>query len=450
MVTRSDDATARVRARRSPSSQILGGEVRRSVLPSGLRVVSEHMPGSRTFSVGYYVDVGSRHETDALHGASHFLEHVLFKGTARRSAEEISAAIESVGGDINAYTTKEYTCFYARVLDTDAELAVDVLTDMLTSSRVRSRDVDAERDVILDEIAMHADDPTETVQELLTAELFGDTGLGRPVIGSTESISSLSRAQIVRHWRRHYRPSSIVVSAAGHVDHDRLVEQLGRFDEPAAGPLPKPTPPTRVTGRGGVVTVLRPLEQCTAALALPSPGVFDDRRYPLGLLSTILGGGMSSRLFVEVRERRGLSYGIDADETAYSDAGLWTVDWQCAPDKLAEILGLVRSILTDVAEHGVTDDELARAKGQMRGQTILSFEGPSSRMGRLGVNTLTSDERTLTELLACFDAVTGEELQREARALFAHDPVLAVVGPRVSTSRLESLLQGWVSGNEVR
>jgi predicted Zn-dependent peptidase len=444
MVTSSDDAAARAHQRRTPRSQILGGEVRRSVLPSGLRVISEHMAGSRTFSVGFYVAVGSRNETDALHGASHFLEHVLFKGTARRSAEEISAAIESVGGDINAYTTKEYTCFYARVLDVDADLAVDVLTDMLTASKVLTREVDAERAVILDEIAMHADDPGETVQELVTAAIFGDGGLGRPVIGSVESISALSRAQIVRHWRRHYRASSIVVSAAGHVDHDRLVAQLKAIDDLPVGPEPTAPPATRVAADGGVLTVVRPLEQCTAALALPSPGVFDDRRYPLGLLSMILGGGMSSRLFVEIRERRGLSYGIDADEIAYSDAGLWSVDWQCAPDKLAEILTLVRSILGDVADHGVTPAELARAKGQMRGQTILSFEGPSSRMGRLGVNTLTHDERTLSELLDRYDSVPAEELQREAAALFEHPPVLAVVGPRVSRRALEALLRDWV------
>ncbi|MET1004421.1 MAG: pitrilysin family protein [Propionibacteriaceae bacterium] len=408
-------------------------------------MLTEHMPASRTFSVGFYVNVGSRHETAALHGASHFLEHVLFKGTARRSAEEISSAIESVGGDINAYTTKEYTCFYARVLDADADLAVDVLTDMLTASKVLTREVDAERAVILDEIAMHADDPGETVQELITARLFGDVGLGRPVIGSVDSITALTRDQIVRHWRKHYRASSIVVAAAGNVDHDRLVAQLEAFDGLPAGPEPRPTVPTSVNPDGAVLTVVRPLEQCSVALALPSPGHFDDRRYPLGLLSVILGGGMSSRLFLEIRERRGLAYGIDADEIAYSDAGLWSVDWQCAPDKLVPILELVRAILTDVARNGVTAVELARAKGQMRGQTVLSFEGPSSRMGRLGVNALTHDERSLTELLARYDSVTSEELQREAAALFDHPPVLGVVGPRVPRRPLDKVLKDWTA-----
>jgi len=404
------------------------------------------MPSSRTFSVGFYVGVGSRHESDGLHGASHFLEHVLFKGTKRRTAEEISAAIESVGGDLNAYTTKEYTCFYARVLDADADLAVDVLADMLSSSRVPAGEVDAERAVILDEIAMHVDDPGESVQELVTQQMFGVSGLGRPVIGSVDSISGLTRTQIVRHWRRHYRAGSIVVSAAGNVDHDRLVERLVAFStDLPVGPDPRPPAATTVNPDGRVLLLVRPLEQCSVALALPSPGVFDDRRYALGLLSIILGGGMSSRLFVEVRERRGLSYGIEADEVAYSDAGLWSVDWQCAPDKLTEILTLVRQILADVAAHGVTGAELGRAKGQMRGQTVLSFEGPASRMGRLGVNTLTDDQRTLSELLDRYDAVTPAQLQQAAEALFGHAPVLGVVGPRVPRRPLELVLEDWVA-----
>jgi predicted Zn-dependent peptidase len=413
------------------------------VLPGGLRVVTESMPASHTFSVGFFVGVGSRHETPALHGASHFLEHVLFKGTRRRRPEEISSAIESVGGDINAYTAKEHTCFYARVLDTDAALAVDVLTDMLTDSLVASREVDAERAVILDEIAMHADDPTETVQELVTGQLFGDSALGLPVIGTQASIAALSRRQIVGHWRRHYQPSSLVVAAAGNVDHDRLVAQLGGLDAMPSAAAPRPRPSTTMGRSSTVLTRVRRLEQCSAVLAFPGPAVFDGRRYPVGLLSLIVGGGMSSRLFLEVRERRGLTYGIDAGETAYSDAGVWSVDWQCAPDKLTEIAALVKATLLDVAEHGVTAAELSRAQGQMRGQTVLAFEGPSSRMSRLGANTLIGDDRTLTEVLNRFDAVTLAEVQREAADLFAAAPVLGVVGPRVASAPLTRLLKDW-------
>lgn len=400
-------------------------------MPNGVQVVSEQMRSSRTFSIGIFVRVGSRQESATLHGASHFLEHVLFKGTARRSAEEISAAIESVGGELNAYTAKEHTCFYARVQAFDAELAVDVLTDMMTSSVILGADLEAERAVILDEIAMHGDDPGEVVADLVADELFAGSGLGQPVIGSPGSIAALSRDQVVRHWRRHYRPASLVVAAAGQVDHDRLVEMLGPLDARSGDATPRAPKVTRINPHGALVTRERRLEQCSAVLAFPSTGVFDDRRYPLGLLSVILGGGMASRLFVEIRERRGLTYGIDAGETTYSDAGLWSVDWQCAPSKLADILTLVRATLDDVAANGVTEVELARAKGQMRGQTVLSYEGPSSRMNRLGSNALLGDDRTLSHVLDCFDAVGPDQIQQEAALVFAQPPVLGLVGPRV-------------------
>ena len=411
-------------------------------MPNGVQVVTEHMPASRTFSIGVFAGVGSRHEPPRLHGASHFLEHVLFKGTARRSAEEISAAVEAVGGELNAYTTREYTCFYARVLRTDADLAVDVLSDMITSSTITPEDVDAERAVIQDEIAMHADDPGEVVQELVADRLFAGTGLAQPVIGSAASIAALSRDEIAGHWRQHYGPASLVVAAAGHVDHDRLVERLAALDgRPAAAaaserPVDAPVAVTR-----GLVSEQRRVEQVSAVLAYPSPGIFDDRRYPQGLLSLVVGGGMASRLFVEVRERRGLTYGIDAGETSYADAGLWSVDWQCAPGKLAEIIRLVQATLAEVAEHGITPAELDRARGQMRGQTVLSYESPSSRMSRLGGNSVLGDDRTLTEVLDRFDAVSAEDVRTEAALLFGAPPVLGLVGPRVPAA----VLRDWTT-----
>jgi predicted Zn-dependent peptidase len=409
-------------------------------MPNGLQVVTEHMPAARTFSVGVFSRVGSRDENAALHGASHFLEHVLFKGTRRRSAEQISAAVEAVGGELNAYTTKEYTCFYARVLRDDAALAVDVLSDMISASLVTTADVDAERAVILDEIAMHADDPGEVVSELVSDRIFAGSGLGKAVIGSPASITALSRDQIARYWRRHYAPSSLVVAAAGHVDHDRLVEQLAALDA-------RPSPRTRPRGgraaspQPGLVHEQRRVEQTSAVLAYPGVGVFDDRRYPMGLLSLVVGGGMSSRLFVEVRERRGLTYGIDAGDTSYSDDGLWSVDWQCAPGKLGEIIALVQGTLAEVAEHGITDVELERAQGQMRGQTVISYESPSSRMSRLGGNGVLGDDRSLADVLTRFDEVTTDDVQAEAALLFAQAPVLGLVGPRVP----RAVLKDWTA-----
>jgi predicted Zn-dependent peptidase len=429
----------------------LDGAVRRTVLPSGLRVVTEDIRSTNTYALGVFAAVGSRHETARLHGASHFLEHLLFKGTSTRSAEQISAAIESVGGELNAYTAKEHTCFYARVLHSDADLALEVLTDMITNSLITPEDVDAERAVILDEISMHADDPTELAAEAAAAAIFGRSGLGRSVIGSRGSVATLSRAQIVQYWRRHYRPGSLVVAAAVKVDHDRLLLRLGGLDGEAAAPARRPPGPTMIKGtrgrgiksRGGLIMHRLPLEQSSAVLAFPSSGIFDRRRYPLGLLSLIVGGGMASRLFVEVRERRGLSYSIDAGETAYSDTGMWSVEWQCAPSKLAPILELVRATLAEVAEHGITEQELSRAKGQMRGQMALSYDGAGSRMSRLGVNTVLGDDRTLSELLRCFNLVTAEQVRAEAETLFSHPPTLAIAGARVPTRGLESLLSRW-------
>ncbi len=411
------------------------------MLPGGLRVVTERIPGSRTFSVGAYVGVGSRHESPALHGASHFLEHVLFKGTPTRTAEEISATVDAVGGDLNAYTAKEHTGFYARVLDVDSDLAMDVLTDMIGSSLIRSVDVESERAVILDEIAMHSDDPVESAQELLAAAFFGEHGLGRPVIGSPASIAALNRRQVVGHWRRHYGPATTVVAAAGNVRHDRVVDGLSEFALPASR-APRGPKATIVSSRveSRLVTRSRGTEQCSAVLAVPGPAVFDDRRYPVGLLSSIVGGGMSSRLFVEVRERRGLTYGIDAGETSYSDAGLWTVEWQSSPEALPEIVSVVRGVLADLAEHGVTETELIRAKGQLRGQTVLAYENPSARMGRLATSALVGDERTLPDILERYETVTTEELQAEAADLLAQPMVLAVVGPTFNRRRVERLL----------
>ncbi|HJY44844.1 MAG TPA: pitrilysin family protein [Propionibacteriaceae bacterium] len=421
----------------------LDGAVRHTVLQNGLQIVTEDIRSSSTYSLGVFVSVGSRHETPSMHGASHFLEHLLFKGTPTRSAEQISAAIESVGGELNAYTAKEHTCFYARVLHSDAQLALDVLTDMIIHSLITPHDVDAERAVILDEISMHSDDPGELAAEAVAEEIFGTSGLGRPVIGSAAAVTALTRRQILHHWRRHYHPGRLVVAAAGKVDHDRLVERLSALDVPASQPATSRPAPTTISHRGALRMHQLPLEQSSVVLGFASPGVFEARRYPLGLLSLIIGGGMSSRLFVEIRERRGLTYGIDAGESVYSDAGLWSVEWQCAPGKLAQILELVRSTLADVATHGITEEELARAKGQMCGQTALSYEGPGSRMSRLGTNAVLGDDRTLGELLRRFDQVTAEQVRAEAEILFTRPPTLAIAGARVPVRRIESVLSRW-------
>lgn len=407
------------------------------------------MPGSRAFCVGFFVGVGSRHESARLHGASHFLEHVLFKGTPQRTAEEISSAVESVGGELNAYTAKEHTCFHARVMADDADLVVDVLADMITDSLLLGRDIDGERAVIMDEIAMHRDDPGDVASDLVTAAIFGGHGLGRSVIGSAHSIAGLRRNQVDAFWRRHYRPPAIVVAAAGAVDHDRLVDQLtgsaGLAADQGRGPrrVTRPKGPSSVRTDRRLVTAVRDSAQVSATLAAPCPGTFDERRYALGLLSLALGGGMSSRLFVEVRERRALTYSIEAGESVYSDAGLFSVDWQCAPERLEDILGVVRQVMADLTENGIGEAELERAKTQLRGQTILAYESPNARMSRLGTSAISGDLRSLSEHLDRYDAVTTVEVQQMAQSLFRSGPVLGLVGPRVPRRQLTAVLDRW-------
>ena len=410
--------------------------VRRTVLPGGLRVITEQMAGVRSASIGVWVGVGSRDETPTLHGASHFLEHLLFKGTRERSALDISVALDEVGGEFNAFTAKEYTCFHARVLDDDLPLAVDVLGDMITSSLITAADVDAEREVILDEIAMHDDDPDDVVHNLFAAQAWGDSPLGRPIAGSEESIKALTRDQVVRFHRRHYRPATMVVAVAGNVDHASVVRQVrtafGRngFLDRDESPVPPRRGGRSRRARPGTATVTKPFEQVNLVLGVGGPSRRDDRRFALGVLNTALGGGTSSRLFQEVREVRGLAYSIYSFASHHADAGLVGVAVGCLPDRVDDVLAVVRAELARVAAEGITAVELERGIGQLRGGLVLGLEDSGARMSRLGKAELIHDELlSIDEVLARVEAVTLEEVRELAAELFTRPEVLAVVGP---------------------
>jgi len=305
-----------------------GVVVRRSVLPGGLRVITEAMPTVRSVAFGVWVGVGSRDETPSLAGSSHFLEHLLFKGTRRRDALEIAAVMDAVGGEMNAFTAKEYTCYYARVLDTDLPLAVDVVCDMVTSSVVAGRDVDAERGVVLEEIAMHDDDPTDVVHDAFAGTVFGESPLGRPVLGSVQSISAITRPAVAGYYRRRYRPASMVVAAAGNLDHAKVVRAV-RTAFATAGLLDRDETPQSVrsaTGARPAVAVdltvtRRPTEQANLVLGTVGISRRDERRFAFGVLNNALGGGMSSRLFQEVREKRGLAYSVYSYATQFAEVG---------------------------------------------------------------------------------------------------------------------------------
>jgi predicted Zn-dependent peptidase len=404
--------------------------------------VTEAMPGVRSATVGAWIGVGSRDESPALHGASHFLEHLLFKGTPSRSAMDISIALDTVGGEFNAFTAKEYTCFHARVLDEDLPLAVDVLGDMITSSLVTAEDVEAEREVILDEIAMHDDDPDDVVHNLYAAKAWGGTPLGRPIAGTVESIEALTRAQILRYYRTRYRPENIVVAAAGNVDHAAVVrlvrKAFGRSDflaDTSVRPLPpRRSERTRRTS-AGEISLGRPFEQVNLVLGVNALIRTDDRRYALGVLNAVLGGGTSSRLFQEVREKRGLAYSVYSFASHYADSGMFGVGVGCLPTRMDDVLDVVRSEMRLLADKGITDEELERGKGQLRGGLVLSMEESGTRMSRLAKAELLYDELPgIDEVIRRINAVTVEEVQLLAKELFAQPETLAVVGPSASTS----------------
>ncbi len=412
--------------------------VRRTVLPSGLRIVSEQLAGVRSASIGVWVGVGSRDETATLHGCSHFLEHLLFKGTPERSALDISIALDAVGGEFNAFTAKEYTCFHARVIDSDLPLAVDVLGDMITSSLLTAEDVEAERDVILDEIAMHDDDPDDVAHNLFAELAWGSgTPLGRSIAGTEASIEALSRAQVQRFYRRHYRPENIVISAAGNLDHADLVRRVkkafgrGGFLDGEAEPLPaRHAHGRRPRVTGGHVETVRPFEQVNVVLGMEGPDRSDDRRFALGVLNTALGGGTSSRLFQEVRERRGLAYSVFSFASHHADSGVVGVSVGCLPSKLDDVLAVVRTELSRVAAHGITAEELARGKGQLRGGLVLGLEDSGSRMSRLGKAALVHDHLlSIDDVMDRIEAVTLDEVREIAADVFGRPEILAVVGP---------------------
>jgi predicted Zn-dependent peptidase len=414
----------------------LGGTVRRTVLPNGLRVLTESIPAMRSVSFGVWVGIGSRDETPALSGVSHFLEHLLFKGTRTRSALDISAQIEAVGGETNAFTAKEYTCYYARVLDADLPMAIEVVCDLVTDSILAEADVETERGVILEEIAMHDDEPGDEVHDVFTEAVYGSHPLGRQISGTVETISALTRKQINTFYRKRYTPETMVVAAAGNLDHGQVVKAVrAAFDRAGlvtpATPAPRRRTGPRVPVRGGQVAVRnKDTEQAHVVLGCAGYPRQDDRRFAMGALNNVLGGGMSSRLFQQIREQRGLAYSVYSYTSQYADTGLFAVYAGCAPGKVEEVLALTRDELARVAADGVTDTEVERGKGMLKGAVVLGLEDTGSRMSRLGKGELLYDELlSVDDVLRRVDAVTPEAVRAVAADLLVRPMSLAVIGP---------------------
>ena len=402
--------------------------IRTDRLESGLTVVTESMSEARSVCIGFWVGTGSRDESAELAGSSHFLEHLLFKGTDDRSASAIAESVDEVGGDFNAFTTKEYTSFYIRLLAEHVDLGLDILSDIMWRPALRAVDLDAERQVILDEILMHADEPADEAAEQSSATLFPEHPLGREVLGTESSVAAMSADRIREFVDEHYLPGNMVVAVAGDLDHDRVVAGLA---ERAGGRGGGATPPrTAPDDRVSPLAVTRrATEQSHVVLAARSVDRNHPSRYALAVLNHVLGGGLSSRLFQEIRERRGLAYSVWSERVAYDDAGFLSVGLGTGPEHVEEVLDIVTSELASLGADGVTERELAIAKGNLRAETLLACEDSGARMSRIGAGMLLHGEvLTVDEVLARVEALTLDDVHAAARSLVAAPRTLSVVG----------------------
>jgi len=415
-----------------------GVVIRRSVLPGGVRVLSEHMPGLHSVTLGAWVGVGSRDERDGHHGSTHFLEHLLFKGTARRTAMDIAEAFDAVGGEANAATGKEHTCYYARVRDRDAGMAVDVITDMVTSARLDPGELEIERGVILEELAMNDDDPSDVVHEQFAAAVLGGHPLGRPIGGTPATIRDVPRDAVWEHYTEHYGSRTLVVTAAGGIDHDELCAQVldavgvggWALDRDAAPVQRRSTEPAAIAAAATELTVHRATEQANVIIGGQGLASTDDKRFALSVLTTVLGGGMSSRLFQEIREKRGLAYSVYAFSSGHADAGMAGLYAGCTPSKVDEVVGLLVVEWERLAADGITTAELERGIGQLSGGMVLGLEDSGSRMTRLGKAELVHGELlSQEESLERIRAVTASDVQQLAAELAAAPRSVVRVGP---------------------
>lgn len=415
-----------------------GALVRRTILPGGVRVITEKIPGMRSATIGAWVNAGSRDEVVGQHGGSHYLEHILFKGTRRRSAQEIAQAFDGVGGEANAATGKEHTCYYARILDKDVPLALDVIIDMITDPLLDVAEFERERGVILEEISMYADDPGDQVFENFTQSLFPDHPLGHPILGTTDEIQELSHSAVLDYYRGHYTGRGLVIAAAGGVDHDEICAQVTRALSSTKWDLDPGIIPAerRSVNPEGLLPIrsqhahYRPGNQANLVIGSRGLGVADPRRYALSVLHAIYGGGMSSRLFQEIREKHGLAYSVHSFSTGYADAGIFGVYAGCAVENAPQVLELISEQWELLARDGVTASEIEQAKGQARGGLVLGLEDSGARMSRLGRAELVYGEiSSIDEVISKIDAVQATDIMELVHE-FQESPVAhAAVGP---------------------
>jgi predicted Zn-dependent peptidase len=414
-----------------------GSTVRRSILPSGVRVLTEHMPGAQSVSISYSVAVGSRDETDGHHGSTHFLEHLLFKGTKKRTALDIAVAFDSVGGSSNASTGKEHTSYYARVQDSALPLAVDVIGDMLTSSLIDPKEFENERTVILEELAMNDDDPQDVAHEAFAEAVLGEHALGRPIGGTNETITAVTRDAVWGHYQENYRPQDLVIAAAGGVEHANLIELVEKSLLEAGWDLNKSAQPVerrllhpaKILRGAELKVIKRPIAQSNVLIGMQGLVADDERRYAMGILNTVLGGGMSSRMFQEIREKRGLAYSVYSFNQGYSDAAYFGLYAGCSPAKTAEVTRLMISEFEKIASEGIREDELELAKGNISGSLALKYESTMARMNRLiSAEIVNGEFFDLDDSLRHVHAVTLADIQSLAKELVTRERSIVAVG----------------------
>ncbi len=418
----------------------------KTVLPNGARIITEEIDYVRSVAVGIWVGAGSRDEKEGYEGISHFIEHMFFKGTKNRTARDIAESLEAVGGQLNAFTTKEYTCYYAKVLDEDMDLAMDVLNDMFFESLFDENEIEKEKKVVIEEIKMYEDSPDELIHDLFSDHVWNDHPLGRPILGTEESVKGLSREKILDFMDHHYAPDNLVIAVAGKIKHDEVLKKLaplyGEFKRGGRRILEE-TP----KGQQVQEMILKDTEQMHLILGVPGLGQEDEDLYPMHILNNILGGGLSSRLFQEIREQRGMAYTVFSYHSTYVDTGLFAIYAGTTPSNSQEVVECVLAEILDIKKNGISQSELQRTKSQIKGGLYLGLESASSRMSRLGKTELTYN-RVISpeEVVEKLERVTVEDTKRVINRLWKRDKIsLLMLGPAGNEVDMDALFEkiGW-------
>ena len=402
-----------------------------TTLPNGLRVVTEHIPYVKSASIGIFIGIGSRDESDLIRGISHFIEHMMFKGTPSRNARQIADEIESRGGQLNAFTDKEMTSYQIRALSEDAPLAIDILTDMLKNSLHDAEEMEREKRVVIEEIKMYEDSPEETVHDIFEQTMWQSHPLGKSIIGSEETVSSLSRENLTDYISTQYKPDRIILSAVGLVDHAEIVKLTEKAFENLKGTAPARTLAKPVSSSERKELSKRDIEQVHFCMGNAAYNKHEEERFTLSILNNVLGGNMSSRLFQEVREKRGLAYAIGSYPRSYQDGGHFCVYGGTSPETYEQVLELTKLEFAKVRKDGILEDELTKAKTQVRGALVLGLESMNARMNRYGEALLSYGRiMPIEEVLTKYEAITNNGIVEVAQSVLDEATLtLTAVGP---------------------